>query len=145
MTRQGLFEMANGGTLFLDELGELPIDLQPKLLRVLEQREIRRVGASKSIKVDVRVIAATNRNLEAEVARRPLPRRTCSTASRSCALLLPPLRERADDIPLLVEALPQDAGPQPPARRRHAASRASRATRSTSCAPTAGRATCASS
>src|SRR5207253_2340953 len=67
MTRQGLFEMAHGGTLFLDELGELPIDLQPKLLRALEQREIRRVGSNKPIKVDVRIIAATNRNLEGEV------------------------------------------------------------------------------
>src|SRR4029079_4558280 len=61
MTRQGLFEMADGGPLFLDELGELPIDLQPKLLRALEQREIRRVGANKPLKVDVRIIAATNR------------------------------------------------------------------------------------
>ena len=67
MTREGLFETADGGTLFLDELGELPIDLQPKLLRALEQREVRRVGASKAQKVDVRIIAATNRNLEDEV------------------------------------------------------------------------------
>jgi predicted ATP-dependent protease len=67
MTRQGLFELADGGTLFLDELGELPLDLQPKLLRALEQREVRRVGGAKTAKVDVRIIAATNRNLEDEV------------------------------------------------------------------------------
>ena len=73
MTRQGLFELADGGTLFLDELGELPLDLQPKLLRALEQREVRRVGSTKPIKVDVRIIAATNRNLEDEVRAGPLP------------------------------------------------------------------------
>ncbi len=101
MTRQGLFEMADGGTLFLDELGELPIDLQPKLLRVLENREVRRVGASKSTKIDVRIIAATNRNLEQEVKagnfRQDLFYRLSVVRVR-----LPALRERTDDIALLI-------------------------------------------
>jgi DNA-binding NtrC family response regulator len=100
MTRQGLFELADSGSLFLDELGELPIDLQPKLLRALEQREVRRVGSSKPLKVDVRIIAATNRNLESEV-REGRFRQDLFYRLSVVRLHLPALRERPDDIPLL--------------------------------------------
>ena len=102
MTRQGLFEMANGGTLFLDELGELPLDLQPKLLRALESREIRRVGSSKPIKVDVRIIAATNRNLEEEVKAGRF-RQDLFYRLSVVRVFLPPLRDRHEDIPILVK------------------------------------------
>ncbi|MDB4957459.1 MAG: Formate hydrogenlyase transcriptional activator [Myxococcales bacterium] len=102
MTRTGLFEQADGGTLFLDELGELPIDLQPKLLRALEQREVRRVGATKPQKVDVRIIAATNRNLEDEVKAGRF-RQDLFYRLSVVRLHLPSLHDRADDIPLLVQ------------------------------------------
>jgi len=102
MTRQGLFEQADGGTLFLDELGELPLDLQPKLLRALEQREVRRVGSAKAAKVDVRIIAATNRNLEDEV-RAGRFRQDLFYRLSVVRLHLPSLHARADDIPILIQ------------------------------------------
>ncbi len=99
--RIGAFEMANGGTIFLDELGELSLDLQPKLLRVIEQREIRRVGGNKTIKVDIRVLAATKRTLLKEVQagkfREDLYFRLSVVPVR-----VPALRERKEDLPLLV-------------------------------------------
>ncbi len=102
MSRKGLFEMAQGGTIFLDELGELSLDLQPKLLRVLEQREVRRVGSNAPSPIDVRVIAATNRSLEEEV-RQGRFRQDLFYRLSVVRLFLPALRDRTEDIPLLME------------------------------------------
>ena len=99
--RLGRFEIANGTTLFLDEIGELPLDLQPKLLQVIETGEFERLGSSDTIKVDVRIIAATNRNLEAEV-RRGTFREDLWYRLNVFPITMPPLRERKEDIPLLV-------------------------------------------
>ncbi len=101
MSRKGLFEMAQGGTIFLDELGELALDLQPKLLRVLEQREVRRVGSNTSIPINVRVIAATNRTLEEEVKKGRF-RQDLFYRLSVVRLFLPKLSERKEDIPLLI-------------------------------------------
>jgi transcriptional regulator with GAF, ATPase, and Fis domain len=99
--RLGRFEVADGTTLFLDEIGELPLELQPKLLRVIESGEFERLGSSQTIKVDVRIIAATNRNLEKEV-RRGRFREDLWYRLNIFPITLPPLRNRPADIPLLV-------------------------------------------
>jgi chemotaxis protein methyltransferase CheR len=102
--RIGRFEIANGGTIFLDEVGELPLDLQAKLLRILEAGEFERVGGSHTIKIDVRVIAATNRNLE-EAVRKGIFRSDLYYRLNIFPVTLPPLRERTGDITILVTHL----------------------------------------
>ncbi|KGT37183.1 sigma-54-dependent transcriptional regulator [Campylobacter fetus] len=96
-TKKGLFELANGGTLFLDEIGEMPLNLQPKLLRAIQEREIVRVGASKPIKIDVRIISATNANLEKKVKEGEF-REDLFYRLNTVPLFVPPLRERKDEI-----------------------------------------------
>ncbi len=109
--REGLFERANGGTLFIDELGELPLELQPRLLRALADHEVRRVGGRAPIKVDVRVIAATNRDLRKMVAEKSF-RLDLYHRLNVMQVQIPPLRDRREDIPALVERFLEDEGLQ---------------------------------
>jgi two-component system response regulator AtoC len=101
-TKPGRFEVANKGTIFLDEIGDMHMDLQSKLLQVLEQQEFVRVGGIQNIKVDVRIICATNRNLEQAIADQRF-RDDLFYRLNEITVLLPPLRDRLDDIPLLVD------------------------------------------
>lgn len=100
--RKGRFELADGGTLFLDEIGELPIDMQPKLLRVLQSGEFERIGGQKTIRVDVRVIAATNRNLSAEVQHNNF-RSDLYYRLNVFPITIPALRKRKEDLPQLIQ------------------------------------------
>jgi transcriptional regulator with PAS, ATPase and Fis domain len=102
--RDGAFEEARGGTIFLDEIGELPLDLQPKLLRALDKREVKRVGASKHFTVDVKVVAATNRNLKKEVNEKRF-RADLYYRLAVIQVKLPPLRERREDLGDLVGSI----------------------------------------
>jgi DNA-binding NtrC family response regulator len=116
--KPGLFEVADTGTLFLDEIGDLPLSLQAKLLRVLEDGEVRRVGGTKARKVDVRILAATNEHL-AERVRKGAFREDLFFRLSTVVLTLPPLRERGDDVILIARALlkqlaVEHALPQPP-------------------------------
>ncbi|MCP5108856.1 MAG: sigma-54-dependent Fis family transcriptional regulator, partial [bacterium] len=105
--KPGKFDMANGGTIFLDEIGDMPSNLQGKILRLLQEQEFYRVGGSRTIKVDVRVIASTNKNLE-EMVREGTFREDLFYRLNVFTLHLPPLRERKEDIPLLIDHLLQN-------------------------------------
>ncbi len=100
--RKGLIEEANGGTLFLDEIGELPVELQSKLLRVLQERELKRVGENRYRKIDIRLISATNRDLEKMIEHGQF-REDLFYRIQDLIIKVPPLRERVEDIPALID------------------------------------------
>lgn len=100
--KPGKFELADRGTLFLDEIGEMPLSIQPKLLRVIQEKEFERLGGVKPVKVDVRIIAATNRNLE-EMVKKGLFREDLYYRLNVVRIFIPPLRERKEDIPVLID------------------------------------------
>jgi transcriptional regulator with PAS, ATPase and Fis domain len=101
-SKTGLFQSASGGTIFLDEIGELPLEMQAKLLRVLQEKEVRPVGSNQKVKVDVRVIAATNRELEVEY-RKGTFRKDLYFRLNVVTVYVPTLRERRSDIPVLTQ------------------------------------------
>jgi transcriptional regulator with GAF, ATPase, and Fis domain len=105
--RKGRFELADGGTIFLDEIGELPIELQPKLLRVLQAGEFERVGGQKTIRVNVRIIAATNRDLQSEVSKGKF-RSDLFYRLDVFPITIPSLRQRKEDIPVLIRSFVAD-------------------------------------
>jgi transcriptional regulator with PAS, ATPase and Fis domain len=107
--RAGAFERASGGTLFIDEIGELPLELQPKLLRILEQRKVRRLGDTRDIPFDVRVVAATNRDLVASVAEKSF-RADLYYRLNVLRLEIPPLRRRKEDIARIARSILAEAG-----------------------------------
>jgi Nif-specific regulatory protein len=107
--KKGRFELADGGTIFLDEIGDLPLALQPKILRVLQEQEFERLGSERSVKVDVRVVAATSRDLERLLAQE-LFREDLYYRLNVVPIFIPPLRERREDIPALVDHFARRAG-----------------------------------